>query len=269
MKKFFQLQSKSFEDNGVGSYRELWNKKKSEGYQGLSLDVAMSLEKTAEGKSYHVIFSSAIDDRHGEVVEQEFDTKGFKKNPVVVDSHDYWTITSIVGRVLNIGVKEGKLQGDIEFAIKNPKGMIAQDLADGGFLNATSIGFIPLEFSEDGRKILKSELLEISVVSVPANKEALFDRKGMEDEDEENPDDDEKELDGPTGEDDGIDEPEEDPEEKEDSPIEPEIKEESVAEKRKKILYGIATNVRKMNEDNLNHRKRKIFQGIREALELK
>lgn len=268
MKKFFQLQSKSFEDNGVGSYRDLWNKKKSEGYDGLSLDVATTMEKSENGKSFHVIFSSAIVDRHGEVVEQEFDTKGFKKNPVVVDSHDYWTITSIVGRVPNIGVKDSKLQGDIEFAVKNPKGMIAQDLADGGFLNATSIGFIPLEFSEDGTRILKSELLEISVVSVPANKEALFDRKGVGNEDDEDdPDKDNDELDGPSGEDDGIIEPE--PEEKEDTPVEPEIKEESVAEKRKKILHGIATSVRKMNEDNLNQKKRKIFQSIREALELK
>jgi hypothetical protein len=41
------------------------------------------------------------------------------------------------------------------------------------FLNTVSIGFIPLERSEDGRTITKAELLEFSIVPIPANPQAL------------------------------------------------------------------------------------------------
>jgi hypothetical protein len=67
--------------------------------------------------------------------------------------------------------------------LDNPKGMLAYNLASKGFLNATSVGFIPQDFSDDG-KILKSELLEDSAVSVPANQEALFEKKELEKEEE-------------------------------------------------------------------------------------
>jgi hypothetical protein len=40
----------------------------------------------------------------------------------------------------------------------------------------SSVGFIPKEFDDKG-VILKSELLEVSAVSVPANPEALFEKK--------------------------------------------------------------------------------------------
>jgi len=58
-------------------------------------------------------------------------------------------------------------------------------LAQGGFLSATSVGFIPLAFDADGN-ITKAELLEDSAVSVPANAEALFERsiKSIEEADE-------------------------------------------------------------------------------------
>jgi len=176
MKKFLQLNTKSFQDNGAISYKDLWDKASKEGYEGLSIDVATTMEKSADGKMFHAVFSSAIVDRHGEVVEQEFDLKGFKKNPVFIDSHNYDSIERIIGRIHNASVKDGRLQGDIEFAIKNPRGMLGQDLTEGGFLNTTSIGFIPLEFNQDGTRILKSELLEVSAVAVPANKDALLER---------------------------------------------------------------------------------------------
>ena len=41
----------------------------------------------------------------------------------------------------SISVKDGKLQGDIEFATMNPKGQLAEQMAEAGFLNTSSIGF--------------------------------------------------------------------------------------------------------------------------------
>ncbi len=81
-----------------------------------------------------------------------------------------------------------KLVADVEFT---PPGMSAFNdtvyaMLKGGFLNATSVGFLPTEwkFAEDaGRRFgidfLKQQLLEFSVVPVPANAEALVQARGM------------------------------------------------------------------------------------------
>jgi len=92
-----------------------------------------------------------------------------------LDSHNYSSIEHIIGKVNKIKVKDNKLQGEIEFNLHNPKGVMAFHMALNGFLNATSVGFIPKEFDEEGR-MTKSELLEDSAVSVPANAEALFEK---------------------------------------------------------------------------------------------
>ena len=175
MNKFYTLQNKSFESEGVATYKELWDKVK-DNHRGFN--VCLNTEYTkAEGSDnrFHVIMSTATQDRHGEIVKQKWDLKSFKKNPVFLDSHNYSSIEHIIGRVHNIKVKDDKLQGDVEFALDNPKGLLAYKLASGGFLNATSVGFIPLDFDEKGN-ITKSELLEDSAVSVPANAEALFEK---------------------------------------------------------------------------------------------
>lgn len=178
MKKFLSITHKSLSDLGVTNHQELWTKAQSEGYAGISVHLDTEYVKSADVENrFHAIFSSANEDRHGDIVEQEFDLKNFKKNPVFLDSHNYFSIEAIIGRVVpnTIKVEKGKLQGDIEFALDNPRGALAAKLADAGFLGATSIGFIPREFNEKGY-ITKSELLEVSAVSVPANADAIFEK---------------------------------------------------------------------------------------------
>ena len=119
------------------------------------------------------VFSTPKEDLHGDIVEQNFDIKDYKKNPVILNSHDHFDATSVVGKATQIAVKDGKLQGKIKFAVEeNPVAKVIFDLYKGGFLNAFSVGFMALEFDKD-YKILKSKLLEISAVSVPANPQAL------------------------------------------------------------------------------------------------
>lgn len=177
MHKFLSLTTKSFDETGAKSHQELWKKALEKGYSGLSLPCSVEITKEVQGetKKFHAIFSSATEDRHGEIVFQDFDLKAFKKNPVYIDSHNYDSIEHILGRVSPLGVKDGMLQGDIEFATMNPKGLLAEQMADAGFLNTSSVGFIPKEFDDKGN-ILKSELLEISAVSIPANPDALYER---------------------------------------------------------------------------------------------
>lgn len=176
MYKFLNITNKSLGELGSPDYHHLWLMAKSQGYDALQVCVHSEYTKAEDRETkFHAIFSSDREDRHGDVVHQEFDLKAFKKNPVFLDSHNYGSIERIIGRVSPISVKDGKLQGDIEFFMDNPLGALAAKAAEQGFLGATSIGFIPREFNDKG-EMLKSELLEVSAVSVPANPDAVFDK---------------------------------------------------------------------------------------------
>lgn len=179
MKKFYQLTNKSIKSNKVKNIGELWEKMKAKGYKGFAVPVKTVFTK-AEGEEnlYHAVFSTASVDRHGDIVEQNWILKHYKKNPVYLDSHDYSSIEKIIGKIHNIkGSQTEALNGDIEFATVNPRGQLAKDLADGKFLNTSSVGFIPKKFDDKWERIIESELLEISAVSVPANPEALYEKK--------------------------------------------------------------------------------------------
>jgi len=133
-----------------------------------------------ETSTLEAVFSTEDEDRHGDIVRQNWDLKQFKKNPVILNSHNYWSATDVIGKAEKIGIKNGQLEGKIKFAVEeNPIAKIIFDLYKNGFLNAFSVGFIPKEFSDKG-EILKSELLEISAVSVPANAYALAKSAGID-----------------------------------------------------------------------------------------
>ena len=139
-------------------------------------------EVNEEKATLDAVFSTANEDRHGDIVKQNWDLKNFKKNPVIINSHKYGDATEVIGKAVKIKVVDGKLEGKIQFAVsENPKAKIIFDLYKNGFLSAFSVGFMPKEFDDKGT-IMKSELLEVSCVSVPANAEALakMKAKGIE-----------------------------------------------------------------------------------------
>jgi len=133
-----------------------------------------------ETHSLEAIFSTADMDRHGDIVHQNWDLEHFNQNPVILNSHNYSDATETVGKAVNTRIENGKLVGKIVFAVaENPKAKVIFDLYAGGFLNAFSVGFMPLDFNEKG-EIIRSSLLEVSAVSVPANAYALAKQKGID-----------------------------------------------------------------------------------------
>lgn len=121
------------------------------------------------------IASDETVDRYNEVIKVDaWQTANFMANPVIPDCHDYSSIARILGRARSIGVAEGKLVNRVEFALDNPLGNLAYKMAKGGFIKSQSVGFIPLEWTngtkdEPARTYTQCELLEISLVVVPAN----------------------------------------------------------------------------------------------------
>ena len=125
-------------------------------------------------------------DRMGDIIK----AKGwllapFKKNPVFMWGHDY--NQPPIGRALKVWVdKETKrLMFIIEFADAETYAFAdtIYKLYKGGFLHATSVGFIPLNWEGksdenpypkwEGNVFTSQELLELSAVPVPANANAL------------------------------------------------------------------------------------------------
>jgi HK97 family phage prohead protease len=131
------------------------------------------------------IVSDETLDRFNEViVASGWKLENYLRNPVFQNSHQYGDIIYTIGRALTTEVRtmHGRtvLFQRVEFATDaNPIAKIAYNLYKGRFLNAVSVGFIPLQWEngEPGhlwqRRYTEQELLEVSAVGIPANPNAL------------------------------------------------------------------------------------------------
>jgi HK97 family phage prohead protease len=119
------------------------------------------------------IASTSSRDRDGESISQEgWDLESFKRNPVLLVGHNYSEYP--VGKATDISVQDGKLVFKAVFSEATQKAKEAYQLVKEGILSAFSVGFIPRDFDRaDPSIITKAELLEISLVPVPANPEAV------------------------------------------------------------------------------------------------
>jgi HK97 family phage prohead protease len=114
-------------------------------------------------------------DRDGEILSIDgWELDNFIKNPVLLWGHDSRALP--IGKVTNIKRAENSLLFDAKFAIEeNDFAAKVAKLVKGGYLNTFSVGFLPKQ--REGDKFTKQELLEISVVNVPANPEAEVSRE--------------------------------------------------------------------------------------------
>ena len=114
-------------------------------------------------------------------------TENYFKNPVVMWAHDVTGRSPSgglpIGRTLALDWKPRRgLVADFEFLSDDLFAQRVRNAWDKGFLRAASISWIPLESrpSEDGgRRDTRADLLEWSIVSVPADPEALRDSHGL------------------------------------------------------------------------------------------
>jgi HK97 family phage prohead protease len=130
-------------------------------------------------------------DREQDVISiAGWDLANFKRNPVVLWGHDAALLP--IGRAFDVAIEGGALKASIEFIpFDTPEGGAFAEsvyrLARAGFIAATSVGFRPLkwDYTRDasrgaddwfpGIDFQEQELVELSVVTVPANPEALMD----------------------------------------------------------------------------------------------
>ena len=145
----------------------------------------------ADDRVLSFTIATNVIDRHGDRVDPAgFRLDAYRANPVVLFAHD--TRQPPIARTRDIQVSGGRLKADAQFmdaAMDRYRGGFADSvyrMLKGGFLQATSVGFRPVEFERlrdeggeatDGILFKTQDLLEFSIVPVPANPQALIEAR--------------------------------------------------------------------------------------------
>lgn len=130
-----------------------------------------------------VISTASVDRQNDTVSQTGWRLDRYLLNPVVLFGHNYRGLP--VGRCTALAVDGDKLMAEVEFmpaAVSAFADEVFRIVKWGG-LNATSVGFRPIKwaFNEErgGFDFIEQELLEFSIVSVPANPEALVTQRAL------------------------------------------------------------------------------------------
>jgi HK97 family phage prohead protease len=133
-----------------------------------------------KGDGLEFVLSDSTVDRYGDIVEASgWVLTNFKKNPIALFGH---SSGFPIGNWANLRIEGGKLIGRLVLAAKGTSDRIDElrSLIEQGILRAVSVGFRPIESDPidpkqpwGAQRYKKQELLECSLVSVPANPAAL------------------------------------------------------------------------------------------------
>lgn len=138
--------------------------------------------KLADGEVEFVVSTNALD-AHGERINVDgIDLKDFKKNPVVLYGHDGFNLP--IATATKIWKEAGKLMARAKFFLDDAFSSKVYDYIVKGRLNAVSIGGMIEEWNSDGITIDKMIMKEFSVVTIPANQEALVAAKSLGDDEQ-------------------------------------------------------------------------------------
>ncbi len=139
------------------------------------------VKEAGERQLTFTITTGAIDRDRDCLKVEGWRLDAYRANPVVLWAHDYRGLP--VAKADSILTGAGALKATATFTAPDeyPFGDTVYRLLQGGFLRATSVGFRPIRSAYNnergGYDFEEQELLEFSIVPVPANPEALMDAK--------------------------------------------------------------------------------------------
>jgi HK97 family phage prohead protease len=138
-----------------------------------------SAKALGDGQFEAVITTSSMDRHNENIVTDGIETDTYMQNPVVLYGHDYFGLP--IGKTTKLTKMKNKIKVVFQLAVQEYEfASTVAKMIESGYLNAVSIGGKVLEWSEDYKSILKMEMLEYSVVSIPANSEALITARSLE-----------------------------------------------------------------------------------------
>jgi HK97 family phage prohead protease len=125
---------------------------------------------------FEFVMSDESVDRMGDVIQADgWSLKEFKKNPIALLGH---SPDKPIGAWENVRIEGTKLIGRLVLAAAGTSAEIdtVRSLVEQRILKAVSVGFSPLEYTQrddGGYNFIKQALHECSLVSIPANPNAL------------------------------------------------------------------------------------------------
>lgn len=132
------------------------------------------------GNPLEYVMSDASVDRMGDIIDPAgWKLDNFRRNPIALFGHNSGFP---IGRWKNVRVEGGRLLGELEPAKAGTSARVDEinSLIKQGILRATSVGFNPIKREPldpkdpyGGQRYLQQDLLETSIVSVPANPAAI------------------------------------------------------------------------------------------------
>lgn len=127
-----------------------------------------------------VICDNTVNRYGWRLLVEGIDMSGFLKNPVCCLQHA--TGLAPVGKWFNLRIEGTQLKGSVEFDRNDEDAVRLYWKYKDGYMSAVSLNILPKEESDDANLLLpgqksstvtKSELLEISLVTLPGNKNAV------------------------------------------------------------------------------------------------
>src|SRR5262245_18540916 len=145
------------------------------------MQYAVKTAPPPSGEPMEFVLSDNSVDRVGDVIEQNWTLTNFRKNPIALFNHDR---DKVIGSWSNVRVEDNRLLGKLNLAAEGTSDLVntVRSLLEQKILRAVSVGFQPIkrEKLDDNAsefwgpfRFLKSELLEASLVAVPANPHAV------------------------------------------------------------------------------------------------
>jgi len=139
----------------------------------------IEVKETRQNGGQIVISTGSVDRDRDRVMPTGVALDNYLKNPVVQWGHNYRDPWATVGKSNNINQVQNGLAADFDLRPaandQDPQNVVLL-LWNGGWVRTASIGFQPIKWVENelgGRDFTEWELLEWSLVPVPANQEAL------------------------------------------------------------------------------------------------
>lgn len=147
--------------------------------------VTVDVIKEHTDGSYDVVISTEGEDRDGDIIEVDgWETADYMRNPVILFAHNYRDVP--IGQTQHLRKEAGRLVATFRFrdpANEHDPILPIKAAWDQGILRAASVGFRPIsrepvDDDADGGlfgpfRYTRQELLEWSIVPIPANQEAL------------------------------------------------------------------------------------------------
>lgn len=126
------------------------------------------------------VITTSSTDRHSEnIITTGIDTSNYMDNPVVLYGHDYEGLP--IGKSLKLTEMKNKIKARFQLAVEEyPFAATVYEMVKSGYLSAVSIGGVVRKWSDDYRTIEEMEMVEFSIVPVPANPEALITSRSLE-----------------------------------------------------------------------------------------